>query len=155
MCARAGAWALRARASGAGNGTLLARWFAGSAPPRLAPLELELIPWCEMSSCHVSLRLCVALPAVRAERRTDAQVHAALGDCGAGAAASDSCAEGRPFDAEVARKLLSAYTHLRPFLYGQKGRCLLDSLALLEFLARDGVYPTWVGRRASAPVWIA
>ena len=115
-----------------------------SAPPRLAPLELELIPWCEMSSCHVNLRYVLRflqsvlsaalmlkfmpLSAIveRARRRRE------------------SCAEGRPFDAEAARKLVGVYTHLRPFLYGQKGRCLLDSLALLEFLARDGVYPTWV-----------
>jgi hypothetical protein len=108
--------------------------------------ELELIPWCEMDSAQVSLRnafrflhsvLMVAMMlrfrslsaiVARARRRRDLHTGDRLAS----------------FDLEAARNLVSAYSHMRPFLYGQKGRCLLDSLALLEFLARGGLYPMWV-----------
>lgn len=124
-----------------------AQELAALPPSRLPAPEVELIPWCEMSPVHIGVRhvfrfvqsvLSAALMlkfmpfaeiVARARRRRD------------------SCADDRhshAFDVEAARRLLSAYSHMRPFLYGQKGRCLLDSLALLEFLARDGLYPEWV-----------
>jgi hypothetical protein len=47
-------------------------------------------------------------------------------------------------DSDLACTLLSAFFHIRPFVYAPKGRCLLDSLALLEFLAHHDVYPDWI-----------
>jgi Transglutaminase-like superfamily len=55
--------------------------------------------------------------------------------------------EGRnasPLDAEWARKLVEAFARYRVFLFSSKDECLYDSLALLEFLARYGIYPDWV-----------
>jgi hypothetical protein len=49
-----------------------------------------------------------------------------------------------PLDAERARKLVEAFTRYRVFLFSSKDECLYDSLALLEFLARYGIYPDWV-----------
>jgi hypothetical protein len=42
------------------------------------------------------------------------------------------------------RALLSAFFHIRTFVYAPKDRCLLDSLTLLEFLAHYGQHPRWV-----------
>jgi hypothetical protein len=42
------------------------------------------------------------------------------------------------------RQLLSSYCHLRLFFFRQRGRCLLDTVVLLEFLQQFRVYPPWV-----------
>jgi hypothetical protein len=47
-------------------------------------------------------------------------------------------------DLEAARELVSAYFHLRPWLFGARNACLFDSLVLVEFLARHGLFATWV-----------
>jgi hypothetical protein len=48
------------------------------------------------------------------------------------------------FDVERARKLVEAFTRYRVFLFSSKNECLYDSLALLEYLARYGIYADWV-----------
>jgi hypothetical protein len=50
----------------------------------------------------------------------------------------------RPLEPERARKLVEAFARYRVFLFSSKDECLYDSLALLEFLARYGIYPEWV-----------
>jgi len=47
-------------------------------------------------------------------------------------------------DAVRARRLVEAFMRYRVFLFSSKEECLYDSLALLEFLARYGIYPDWV-----------
>jgi len=47
-------------------------------------------------------------------------------------------------DLNRARKLVEAFMRYRVFLFSSKDECLYDSLALLEFLARDDLYPDWV-----------
>jgi transglutaminase superfamily protein len=49
-----------------------------------------------------------------------------------------------PLDVERARKLVEAFMHYRVFLFSSKNECLYDSLALLEYLARNGIYADWV-----------
>jgi hypothetical protein len=39
---------------------------------------------------------------------------------------------------------VTAFVHLRPLFYTTREACLLDSLTLTHFLARYGVFPTWV-----------
>jgi hypothetical protein len=46
-------------------------------------------------------------------------------------------------DAERARRLVEAFARYRVFLFSSKDECLFDSFALLEFLARYGIYPDW------------
>jgi hypothetical protein len=48
-----------------------------------------------------------------------------------------------PADAQTVQMLVSAWFHLRSFFYAPKGRCLLDSVALLEFLAGYRAFPSW------------
>ncbi len=48
-----------------------------------------------------------------------------------------------PVHAGELRRLTAIYRRLRPW-YARKYLCLYDSLALVEFLARRGVYPLWV-----------
>ena len=47
-------------------------------------------------------------------------------------------------DLESARKHVAAFVHLRPLLFNTTNACLADSLALLNFLSRYGLFPTWV-----------
>jgi Transglutaminase-like superfamily len=47
-------------------------------------------------------------------------------------------------DVERVRSLVGAFLCLRPLLFAGRSQCLLDSLALLEFLAPHGIFPTWV-----------
>jgi hypothetical protein len=54
---------------------------------------------------------------------------------------SSSRAQGREGDIEL---LARRYRLMRPFLYTYRDSCLLDSLALLRFLARYHHYPQWV-----------
>lgn len=42
------------------------------------------------------------------------------------------------------QKLVSRFMLLRPLFYTRHDRCLFDSLALVEFLARHDLFPTWV-----------
>jgi Transglutaminase-like superfamily len=51
---------------------------------------------------------------------------------------------GTRLDMDAARRLLSAYTHLRTIFFVRRGHCLLDSVALLRFLSYYGFYPRWV-----------
>jgi hypothetical protein len=47
-------------------------------------------------------------------------------------------------DIERARELMAAFVGYRVFLFSSKNECLFDSLALLEYLARHGIYADWV-----------
>jgi hypothetical protein len=48
-----------------------------------------------------------------------------------------------PFDIERARELVAVFGRLRP-LFPRRHLCLYDSLALIEFLARYGIFPSWL-----------
>ena len=45
---------------------------------------------------------------------------------------------------QAAYPLVEAFLHLRALYFTTKDECLFDSLVLVEFLARHGLYPTWV-----------
>ena len=49
-----------------------------------------------------------------------------------------------PLETERARLLVEAFMRYRVFLFSSKNECLYDSLALLEYLARHGIYADWV-----------
>lgn len=49
-----------------------------------------------------------------------------------------------PLDVERARMLVETFMRYRIFLFSSKNECLYDSLALIEFLARNGIYADWV-----------
>ena len=67
-------------------------------------------------------------------------------------------AAGQPLDVERARQLVAAFGRMRVFLFSSRDECLHDSLAVVEFLARYGLYPSWVfGVRArpfEAHCWV-
>jgi Transglutaminase-like superfamily len=64
----------------------------------------------------------------------------------------------QPLDLERARQLVAAFGRMRVFLFSTRDECLHDSLAVVEFLARYGLYPNWVfGVRArpfEAHCWV-
>lgn len=45
---------------------------------------------------------------------------------------------------EAMKPALAAYDALRPFVFTARDECLLDSLALLNFLSHEGLAPRWV-----------
>jgi hypothetical protein len=47
-------------------------------------------------------------------------------------------------DVESARMLVEAFMRYRIFLFSSRNECLYDSLALIEFLARNGICADWV-----------
>lgn len=55
-----------------------------------------------------------------------------------------SAATTAALDVERARTLVDAFVHYRVFLFSSKNECLYDSLALIEYLARNGLYADWV-----------
>jgi hypothetical protein len=63
-----------------------------------------------------------------------------------------------PFDFERARQLMDAFGRMRLFLFSARQECLHDSLAVLEFLARHDVFPSWVfavrARPFAAHCWV-
>ena len=50
----------------------------------------------------------------------------------------------RSVDVVRLRQLVDIFGRLRIFLFSHREKCLHDSLALLEFLARHGIFPDWV-----------
>jgi hypothetical protein len=54
------------------------------------------------------------------------------------------------FSLDRARALISIFYRLRPF-YNRQYLCMFDSLALLNFLAQYGIFPTWVFGVQSEP----
>jgi hypothetical protein len=88
-------------------------------------------------------------------RRTDSSTSGP--QSGLSATASSSAAT-RPrseelsdLDINTLQVLISGYRWLRPWGFAAKNHCLLDSLALLEYLAQFGQFPQWIFGVRSAP----
>jgi hypothetical protein len=67
-------------------------------------------------------------------------------------------AAGSNFDEAKAIELVGIFRRLRPHAFAARDRCLFHSLALVRFMARHAVFPTWViGVRArpwGAHAWV-
>ena len=67
-------------------------------------------------------------------------------------------AAGGAFDEQRAVELVGLFRRLRPHTFAARDRCLFHSLALMRFMERHGVFPTWViGVRAKpwgAHAWV-
>ena len=67
-------------------------------------------------------------------------------------------AAGSNFDEAKAVELVGIFRRLRPHAFAARDRCLFHSLALVRFMARHAVFPTWViGVRArpwGAHAWV-
>ncbi len=67
-------------------------------------------------------------------------------------------AAGGTFDETRALELVGIFRRLRPHTFAARDRCLFHSLALVRFMARHAVFPTWViGVRAKpwgAHAWV-
>ncbi|HEX4973039.1 MAG TPA: lasso peptide biosynthesis B2 protein [Steroidobacteraceae bacterium] len=67
-------------------------------------------------------------------------------------------AAGETFDAQQAIELVGLFRRLRPHTFAARDRCLFHSLALVRFMSRHAVFPTWViGVRAKpwgAHAWV-
>jgi len=63
-----------------------------------------------------------------------------------------------PVDLDAARALVESFARLRVFFFTSRNECLFDSLALLGFLARHGIYADWVfgvqARPFAAHCWV-
>jgi len=67
-------------------------------------------------------------------------------------------AAGGTFEAQRAIELVGLFRRLRPHTFAARDRCLFHSLALVRFMSRHAVFPTWViGVRAKpwgAHAWV-
>jgi hypothetical protein len=117
-----------------------------SAPLSLVPLAREeLIQWQHMPSKHISAtHIAAFLRAllITLARLRCASMESIVQHLRARRRRSTETKVG--FDVEKARLLVSAYEHIRTWAFTRRGRCLLDSLTLLEFLASYDIYPSWV-----------
>jgi hypothetical protein len=113
-----------------------------SAEPSIVEVTRELLPWHRMRGGCV--RPHHVLTFARAWRTASALTHPGRFASAVDRVRTRAHDRGAVFDLKTARHLLSAYYHLRAFAFGKAGRCLLDSLTLLEFLAAYELYPTWV-----------
>ena len=52
---------------------------------------------------------------------------------------------------EIIRNAVTKFINLRPFLYTAREFCLFDSLAMLMFLHRFGIYPDWIFGVTTSP----
>lgn len=112
-------------------------------PPLLSPTESvpfrgNLLPWPRISGRHIMAFCCAYLQALFELRCvpiacTVRRVQARKSHCEGAAASMTGTLE-----------LVRIFRVLRPFLFTAKNHCLFDSLALIEFLARFGGFPTWV-----------
>jgi hypothetical protein len=63
-----------------------------------------------------------------------------------------------PFDRQRAVELVGIFRRLRPHTFAARDRCLFHSLALVRFMSRHAVFPTWIiGVRAKpwgAHAWV-
>lgn len=49
-----------------------------------------------------------------------------------------------PIPLDAARNAVAAYETLRPLVFTSRDKCLFDSLALVNFLAHERIFPRWV-----------
>ena len=45
---------------------------------------------------------------------------------------------------DALRQAVASYAKMRPLVFTSRDQCLYDSLALINFLAREGMFPRWV-----------
>jgi hypothetical protein len=110
----------------------------------------ELVPWDGATSdsirashvWHLALSICSI--AIRLRR----QPFVALVERHRQRRAAALC---RPFEEQSVQALISAFLNLRVWMYRRRGRCLFDTLVLLDFLARYGVFPAWIIGVRSVP----
>jgi len=57
---------------------------------------------------------------------------------------SRNTAGGASANADHLQASVSSYMRLRPFMFTAHDKCLHDSLTLVRFLSREGIFPTWV-----------
>lgn len=110
--------------------------------PQLAAAKDQLICWDQMSASHVSPRRLgeVALAATWASALLRLASFEAIVERLRTHRRNALVA----FDEDRARELMCAYYHIRPFLFGKRDRCLLDSLTLARFLSGYGLFARWI-----------
>jgi hypothetical protein len=127
-----------------------------ASPPLVPQPDAELIAWDEMPSRlvrphHVLSFLRASLAALFLTRCRSFDAIAAR-------IRHRRRRRGQVFTTAQARELVSAYHYVRTWAFARAGRCLLDSLALMEFLSLYGVHPFWVVgvqvRPFSAHSWV-
>lgn len=108
--------------------------FNFDAPPRPSGRDLRRAAWaCAAAASALKLRpMHVVLEQTRRHHLADPP-------------------PGARFDFEHAQALVRRFVHLRPWFYSARGACLLDSLALVTFLAQYGLHPHWVFGVRTAP----
>jgi len=116
-----------------------------ATPVRLPPPETELLAAAALESAGIGARAVVTFVFASVFAKLalrfwpfERVIHRVARRKAAHPGASDS------LDVARARQLVDMFGRLRVFLFSHREKCLHDSLAQLEFLARYGVFPSWV-----------
>jgi hypothetical protein len=105
----------------------------------LASLDFEDISAAVRISARRTSRFlrCSAIVALRLRLQTLQSIAGSIADrkarCGRHASELD-----------VLKESAIAYEKLRPFVFSARSKCLFDSLAMVDFLAAEGLFPSWV-----------
>jgi hypothetical protein len=116
----------------------------GTSHSAVPTIESELMGWEQMNWRHIRVghvlrfiqSLLTAILLLRVHRFADVVERARVRKSRHSGEAT--------LHAETMCALLSAFFHIRTFFYAPRSRCLLDSLALVEFLAHYRQFPQWV-----------
>ena len=115
------------------------------AEPATLPVALdELIPWDCMPSDHITVGHVISFLLAWLATRTRLRIQPLEPMVRRIQLRNGKRQPAAGFDFERARLLTSAYQHIRTWVFTRKGNCLLDSLTMLEFLARYDIHPAWV-----------
>jgi hypothetical protein len=130
-----------------------------ATPVRLLAPEAELLTGVEAMAAPVGVRSVLTFIAASVFARLALRFcsfERVIGRAGRRKAALAAATQ--PLDLSRARQLVEVFGRLRVFLFSTRGECLHDSLALLEFLARHGLFPGWVfavrARPFAAHCWV-
>ncbi|MGH8285650.1 MAG: lasso peptide biosynthesis B2 protein [Steroidobacteraceae bacterium] len=147
-------WPVQADGSGGGDETMVRELLSRSLLTQDESAGKDAMP-VAVDTAEAELFLDDTVPLLNARRVTTALVAttraAVLMRCTAlarivrGVSRRKRLRGGAPAPAvEELRELVSVFDYLRPFLFSARDGCLLDCLALSEFLAPHGLFPTWV-----------
>jgi hypothetical protein len=115
------------------------------ADPASLPVALdELVPWDCMPSDHITVGHVINFLVAWLTTRTRLHFQPLESIVRRIQLRNEKRQTAAAFDFERARLLTSAYQHIRTWVFTRKGNCLLDSLTMLEFLARYDVHAAWV-----------
>jgi Transglutaminase-like superfamily len=113
-----------------------------NVPEAIASLDVEDVNDHAAISAHLLLRFLHSVTMAAASLRGRSLLAVVLAVAARRARLDRRQDAALPLDA--ARRAVAVYEKLRPLVFTSRNKCLFDSLALINFLAHQGMFPRWV-----------